>query len=331
MIKGIDVSSHNAGFNYASAKAQGFEYCYIKATEGKSYINPEMDAQYTMAKKNGFKVGFYHYCNDNSSAEIQADFFNSVIKKYDQDLMPCLDIETNMSNPTDFTERFIQRLGGKDRAIIYTGLYYYRQYINTNGYKIWVAAYGQSKPSMRDNNMVGWQYTDSGINGRTDLSEWYGDILIKKETPTDQRTETDTISNGIVTASVLNVRDGAGMNYPVIGQLTKGTNVRISSLYSTTSWYSIYYGQHGGFVSKQYVSLSNNNSNNSESSGIIQIEITANALNVRENPTTNSAILGVVYKTHFMRANLLYSTEDWYSVYYGEHGGFVAKKYCRVI
>ena len=229
MIKGIDVSSHNAGFNYASAKAQGFEYCYIKATEGKSYINPEMDAQYTMAKKNGFKVGFYHYCNDNSSAEIQADFFNSVIKKYDQDLMPCLDIETNMSNPTDFTERFIQRLGGKDRAIIYTGLYYYRQYINTNGYKIWVAAYGQSKPSMRDNNMVGWQYTDSGINGRTDLSEWYGDILIKKETPTDQRTETDTISNGIVTASVLNVRDGAGMNYPVIGQLTKGTNVRIGA------------------------------------------------------------------------------------------------------
>lgn len=263
MIKGIDVSSHNAGFNYASAKAQGFEYCYIKATEGKSYINPDMGAQYTMAKNNGFKVGFYHYCNDNSTAEIQADFFNSVIKKYDQDLMPCLDIETTMSNPTDFTERFIQRLGGKDRAIIYTGLYYYHQYINTNGYKIWVAAYGQSKPSMRDNNMVGWQYTDSGINGSTDLSEWYGDILIKKEKPTAQRTDT--------------------------------------------------------------------NKNESESSGIIQIEITANALNVREKPTTNSAILGVVYKTHFMKANLLYSTEDWYSVYYGEHGGFVAKKYCRVI
>ena len=185
MIKGIDISSNNSSLDIAYAKQQGIQYCYIKATEGKSYINPYIDKQYRDAKNAGMKIGFYHFANGNSSAETQADFFKSVIVKYGQDLMPCLDIEAGfVGNATDFTVNFINALGGKDKAIIYTGLSFYHERINIKGYKIWVAAYGQSKPSMKDNYMVGWQYSDSGLNGCTDMSEWYGDISIESETKT---------------------------------------------------------------------------------------------------------------------------------------------------
>lgn len=56
---------------------------------------------------------------------------------------------------------------------------------------------------------------------------------------------------GVVTATVLNVRSGRGTNYPVIGQLTKDTKVRLDQVMG--DWYSIYYGSHGGFVSAQFI------------------------------------------------------------------------------
>lgn len=56
---------------------------------------------------------------------------------------------------------------------------------------------------------------------------------------------------GIVTADVLNVRSGRGTNYPIIGQVKRGTKLKIDQ--KMGDWYSVYFGQHGGFVSAQYL------------------------------------------------------------------------------
>ncbi|NFV48472.1 N-acetylmuramoyl-L-alanine amidase, partial [Clostridium botulinum] len=48
---------------------------------------------------------------------------------------------------------------------------------------------------------------------------------------------------GIVTATVLNVRDKATTNSNIIGQLKNGQQVHIFK--KVGDWYSIYYGQHG--------------------------------------------------------------------------------------
>ena len=56
---------------------------------------------------------------------------------------------------------------------------------------------------------------------------------------------------GIVTASVLNVRDKASINGNVIGTLEKGTKIKLST--KIGDWWNIYYGKHGGFVSSQYI------------------------------------------------------------------------------
>ncbi|OOV53060.1 N-acetylmuramoyl-L-alanine amidase [Clostridium botulinum D/C] len=58
---------------------------------------------------------------------------------------------------------------------------------------------------------------------------------------------------GIVTASALNVRDGASINSKKIGKLLKGEKVHIFKNYG--EWLSIYFGEHGGYVSSKYVKI----------------------------------------------------------------------------
>lgn len=58
---------------------------------------------------------------------------------------------------------------------------------------------------------------------------------------------------GTVTASALNVRDGAGTEYKIIGQLVKGKKVRIG--FASGDWYNVYFGDHGGWVSADYIRL----------------------------------------------------------------------------
>uniref|UniRef100_UPI0025B8AEEF SH3 domain-containing protein n=1 Tax=Clostridium sp. TaxID=1506 RepID=UPI0025B8AEEF len=57
---------------------------------------------------------------------------------------------------------------------------------------------------------------------------------------------------GIVTASVLNVRDKASINSNIIGTLGKGTKVKLST--KIGDWWNIYYGEHGGFIFIGYIS-----------------------------------------------------------------------------
>ena len=52
-------------------------------------------------------------------------------------------------------------------------------------------------------------------------------------------------------SSKLNVRAGAGTNYPVIGQLEKGEEVGVYGI--TNGWAQILYNGIDGFVSNQYL------------------------------------------------------------------------------
>lgn len=54
-----------------------------------------------------------------------------------------------------------------------------------------------------------------------------------------------------VTASALNVREGAGTDHSVIGSLSNGQTVTVYSYWN--GWIQIYYGNHGGWISADYV------------------------------------------------------------------------------
>lgn len=64
--------------------------------------------------------------------------------------------------------------------------------------------------------------------------------------------QADTKKQGVVTASVLNVRKGVGRRTQKIGELTKNTNVTILS--KKGNWYKIQYGDDTAYVTLEYVS-----------------------------------------------------------------------------
>lgn len=72
---------------------------------------------------------------------------------------------------------------------------------------------------------------------------------------TDKWVSSDYVHNthGIVTASVLNLRSGAGKNYTDIGDLSRNTNVRL--LRESNGWYMVLVDRKLGWVSKEYIDI----------------------------------------------------------------------------
>lgn len=64
-------------------------------------------------------------------------------------------------------------------------------------------------------------------------------------------TNTKAITQGIVTASVLNVRTGPGTTFNVVGKLLNGQVVRVGR--TENGWSNIYYEKISGWASQQYI------------------------------------------------------------------------------
>ncbi|MBM0225851.1 GH25 family lysozyme [Micromonospora sp. ATA51] len=98
-IRGIDVSSHdhNLGpIDWPAVAANGYKFAYIKATEGRTYLNPYFAEDYRGAKAAGLLVGAYHFARPDSRDPVtEANFFidNAQFAKDSQTLVPMVDIE----------------------------------------------------------------------------------------------------------------------------------------------------------------------------------------------------------------------------------------------
>src|SRR5215210_2030134 len=79
-IFGIDVhSEYQRGLNFERARAEGYEFCVIKATEGpyrdgSEYVPTGFKEFYLRAEAEGFVMGAYHFLL-STPAEAQADHF----------------------------------------------------------------------------------------------------------------------------------------------------------------------------------------------------------------------------------------------------------------
>ena len=92
---GIDVSNHNGDIAWKEVKQnKTIQFVYIKATEGKTYVDPKYKKNIQNAQKNGFKVGSYHFFRMTSGAHEQFKHFKKVVNRDKQDLIPLIDDET---------------------------------------------------------------------------------------------------------------------------------------------------------------------------------------------------------------------------------------------
>ncbi|MFF1393387.1 glycoside hydrolase family 25 protein [Streptomyces sp. NPDC058287] len=165
MLRGIDVSSYQSTFD-----TDGQSFVFIKATEGRSYVNPRLTAQTKLARDGGCVVGFYHFLWPGNLTA-QAEYFVSKAPEKAGDLL-AVDWETTgegtrASNAEkDRFIREVKRLRPHHRVLLYTNRNFWLN-VDTTSYAgdgLWIADYTTAgKPRIQ----AAWkfhQYTDSPID-----------------------------------------------------------------------------------------------------------------------------------------------------------------------
>ena len=199
LYKGIDVSEWQGNIDFRKVKKAGIEIVYIRAGQGFSYKDSKFERNYEEAKKNGLKIGVYHYMTARTTKEAkdQAKFFISLICEKEIDCKLAMDFESfgNLSN-REINEialayiKEVERLSKKE-VIVYSNTYNAKYVFSKElaKYPLWVAQYGLSEP--QDNgkwsSWEGFQYSSSGrvdgINGNVDLDRYTKDILLDSNEP----------------------------------------------------------------------------------------------------------------------------------------------------
>ncbi|MGL5313194.1 MAG: SH3 domain-containing protein, partial [Peptostreptococcaceae bacterium] len=147
-------------------------------------------------------------------------------------------------------------------------------------------------------------------------------------TPDDKPNE-EVISTGVVTASSLNVRSGAGSSYSKIGSLSNGAKVEIVE--TSNGWHKIKYNSGDGYVSADYIDIDQttippitpDDKPNEEviSTGVV----TASSLNVRSGYGTSYSKIGSLSKG--AKVEIVESKSGWYKIKYNNGYGYVSAEY----
>lgn len=172
MIRGIDVSHHNPNPDFAKAKEAGIAFVYVKATEGKTYRDPQYQSHALNALKAGLHVGFYHFARpDNNKPEDEVKNFVDAISSFKYDLLPVLDLEVSVAMSDnalyEWVKSFIDGVKAKTghNVMLYTGLHYLNnkpalKKLASDGVPLWIAAYRPVAPEVNGWDWVIWQYND---------------------------------------------------------------------------------------------------------------------------------------------------------------------------
>jgi lysozyme len=196
-LPGIDVSHHQGAIDWVQVAASGQRFAIAKATEGRTFVDPNYATNKAGALANGIAFGAYHFARPDdgtNDAVIEADHFVDVAQLGPGNLIPVLDIErTGGLTQAQVTTwiltwlgRVTERLGV--RPMVYTSPSGWENRTGDTtavadaGYTVlWVAHWGVSEPRLPANDWNGngwtfWQYHNcgsvAGISGCVDV-DWY--------------------------------------------------------------------------------------------------------------------------------------------------------------
>lgn len=154
--RGIDVSRWNGDLLQAVSKRDLLSFVICKATQGKSYVDPDFHTNWNLITEKGLIRGAYHFYDASQDPIDQAEHFVTTLGELTStDIGPILDIEPE-SIPTDFEVdplqlqvdlyiflRHVERLSGR-KPIIYTDPSFGDEYLTNEKfgqYPLWVADY----------------------------------------------------------------------------------------------------------------------------------------------------------------------------------------------
>ncbi len=194
-VHGVDVSTWQGAIDWQTARANGVNFAFLKATEGSDRVDPAFAANWRATAAAGVPRGGYHFFYHCSSAAAQARWFIAHVPRRAGALPPVLDMEWTPRSPTCRAKRpagevradartfigLVAKAYGQ-RPILYTTVDFYQenQLWLVKGADFWlrsVAAHPSDRfPGQR---WLIWQYSGTGqvpgIAGPVDLNAFNGD------------------------------------------------------------------------------------------------------------------------------------------------------------
>ena len=193
-VHGIDLSRWQVDVDWQTARANGVNFAFIKATEGGDRLDPRYEGHRQAATAAGVVHGAYHFYYWCTSPEVQARWFIANVPREAGHLPPVLDVEWNPHSPTCtrrpppeevraqmrvFLDMLARHYG--QRPVIYTTRDFWEQnaLAQMTGEEFWLrSTAGHPSETYGGARWSFWQYSGTGlvpgIGGRVDLNAFAG-------------------------------------------------------------------------------------------------------------------------------------------------------------
>ncbi len=192
-IQGLDVARYQGLIDFGAARAGGTHFVFIKATEGKDYIDPNFRENWRRAREAGVARGAYHFMTWCSLAADQAAWFVRNIPNDPDALPPVLDLEwnnhsscKNKHDKANVLEKVRVMLAAMEAhtgkvPIIYTDINFHRDVLAGEHFDnaFWLRSTA-AEPHERYHNRqwTFWQWTQTGtmagVRTEVDRNAFYG-------------------------------------------------------------------------------------------------------------------------------------------------------------
>jgi len=193
-VHGIDLSRFQTEVDWLTARANGVNFAFIKATEGGDLLDPMFETHWQGAGAAGVKRGAYHFFYHCRPADEQARWFIRHVPRTKGALPPVLDLEWTPTSPTCTLRRdgatiraeakifldLLERHYGQ-RPLIYTTVDFFAdtELWRMQGEEFWLRAVADHPGQVYDGKAWRfWQYTSTGvvpgIAGKVDINVFGG-------------------------------------------------------------------------------------------------------------------------------------------------------------
>ncbi len=187
--EGVDVSRYQAGVDWEAVQKSGISFAFAKATEGRTYTDPNFRATWQRLGEIGLLRGAYHFMRpDNNSAVDEAKNVVDVVGELKAGDLPIVgDLEISRPNRTPrdlvlwvntWCEK-VQELTGRT-PIVYTYTnYWIDQLASTkelSQWPLWLADYRQPAPDRPAESLGGWRWLFWQWTGAGRVAGYAGDI-----------------------------------------------------------------------------------------------------------------------------------------------------------
>ncbi len=182
-LQGFDISHYQTNIDWNKVTKDQMAFVFIKATAGKTFVDPSFKKHWSSAKQAGIMRGAYHFYYTKDDPTTQAKFFiSNVLALSDKnDLPPVIDIETGGIN-TDISTNQLQKdihtfLGIVEEAfdripILYTSHAFAQEHLDNTDfdkYYLWLAEYDDAPDvptGWKNSEWTFWQNSPSAtVNG----------------------------------------------------------------------------------------------------------------------------------------------------------------------